>query len=155
MSSITEAALTTVPLDGYYLTSWDITLVCIILFIGLCNIALITLRYRLKVPDSGKMAVDHLKWIRKYDLTTSLTPSAFFAIFFTGMSMPMSAALVSHLVGYNMTWSATVKTVEKSNFFLQLPLIFKRFYPQLIYSTLCIVSAISPRRAISLTSRLS
>ena len=28
---------------------------------------------------------------------------AFFSIFFTGMSLPMSAALISHIVGYNMT----------------------------------------------------
>lgn len=56
------------------------------------------------------------------------------------MSMPMSAAIVAHLVGYNMTWSATVKTVEKSNFFLQIPLIIKRFYPQLIYFTAIVVS---------------
>lgn len=67
---------------------------------------------------------------------------AFFSIFFTGMSMPMSAALVSHIVGYNMTWSTTVKTVEKSNFFLQIPLIFKRFYPQLVFFTLMVVSRI-------------
>jgi hypothetical protein len=65
---------------------------------------------------------------------------AFFSIFFTGMSMPMSAALVSHIVGYNMTWSTTVKTVEKSNFFLQIPIIWKRFYPQLVFFTLMVVS---------------
>ena len=59
--------------------------------------------------------------------------SAFFAIFFIGMSLPMSASLASHMVGYNMTWSTTVKTVEKSNFFLQLPIIWKRFWPQLIF----------------------
>jgi hypothetical protein len=66
--------------------------------------------------------------------------SAFFSIFFTGMSMPMSTALVSHLVGYNMTWSTTIKTVEKSNFFLQIPLIWKRFYPQLVFFSLAVVS---------------
>ena len=65
---------------------------------------------------------------------------AFFSIFFSGMSMPMSAALVSHLVGYNMTWSSTVKSVEKSNFFLQLPLIWRRFYPQLVFFSLFCVT---------------
>jgi len=69
-----------------------------------------------------------------------LTP-AFFCIFFTGMSLPMSAALASHVLGYNMTWSSTIKTVEKSNFFLQIPLIWKRFWPQLCFFGLFAVSA--------------
>lgn len=56
--------------------------------------------------------------------------------------MPMGAALVSHLVGYNMTWSATVKTVEKSNFFLQIPIIWKRFWPQLVFFTVVIAAGI-------------
>ncbi|KAK4689791.1 hypothetical protein P7C73_g331, partial [Tremellales sp. Uapishka_1] len=108
------------------LESWYVTLVCIILFVGLSNVSFITLRYRLKVPDCGKLAFDQIKWI------------PFFSVFFPGMSMPMSAALVSHLVGYNMTWSATVKSVEKSNFFLQLPIIWKRFWPQIVFFTACV-----------------
>ncbi|WVR04423.1 hypothetical protein IAU60_001425 [Kwoniella sp. DSM 27419] len=118
------------PVDGYYLPSWQVTLVCIVLFAGLCNLAFIILRYRLKLPGSSHMAVDQIKWI------------PFFSIFFTGMSMPMSAALASHLVGYNMSWSATVKTVEKSNFFLQLPIIWRRFWPQLSFFTLIIAMMI-------------
>ncbi|WVQ83999.1 hypothetical protein IAT38_006144 [Cryptococcus sp. DSM 104549] len=119
-----------IPVDGYYLPSWQVNLVCIILFVGLCNIAFITLRYRLKIPDCSKLAWDQIKWI------------PFFSIFFTGMSMPMSAALVSHLVGYNMTWSTTIKTVEKSNFFLQMPIIWRRFWPQLVFFSLCVVAMI-------------
>ncbi len=56
--------------------------------------------------------------------------------------MPMSAALISHLVGYNMTWSTTVKTVEKSNFFLQIPIIWKRFWPQLVFFWGCVIAVI-------------
>jgi len=40
-----------------------------------------------------------------------------------------------------MTWSSTIKTVEKSNFFLQIPLIWKRFWPQLCFFGLFAVSA--------------
>ncbi|EIW68701.1 hypothetical protein TREMEDRAFT_11927, partial [Tremella mesenterica DSM 1558] len=118
------------PVDAYYLPSWQVTFVCIILFVGLCNVAFITLRYRLKLPDCSTDAINQIKWI------------PFFAIFFTGMSMPMSFALVSHAIGYNMTWSTTVKSVEKSNFFLQLPLIWKRFWPQLVFFTIVIVGVI-------------
>jgi hypothetical protein len=39
-------------------------------------------------------------------------------------------------------WSTTVKTVEKSNFFLQIPIIWKRFYPQLVFFTIVVVSRI-------------
>ncbi|WWC59194.1 uncharacterized protein I303_101743 [Kwoniella dejecticola CBS 10117] len=114
------------PVDGYYLNSWKITLVCLTIFTGLSNLAYIVLRYRLKVPDSSRLAVDQIKWI------------PYLTIFFTGMSMPLSAATVAHLVGYNMTWSTTVKTVEKSNFFLQLPIIWRRFWPQLSFFGLCV-----------------
>ncbi|WWC87221.1 uncharacterized protein L201_002109 [Kwoniella dendrophila CBS 6074] len=114
------------PVDGYYLPSWKVTLVCIVLFVGICNVSFITLRYRLKVPNCSQLAIDQIKWI------------PYFSIFFTGMSMPMSAALISHLVGYNMTWSTTIKTVEKSNFFLQLPIIWRRFWPQLSFFGLCV-----------------
>lgn len=70
------------PLDGYCewtslrrhaigrlimldLSSWNVFLVCVIIFVGLCNIAFIVLRYRLKLPGASKMAGDQLKWIRK------------------------------------------------------------------------------------------
>jgi hypothetical protein len=55
-----------VPVDGYYLPSWNVTLVCIVLFVGICNVAYITLRYRLKIPGAGRMAFDQIKWIRKF-----------------------------------------------------------------------------------------
>ena len=132
------------------------TLVCIVLFVGICNVAFITLRYRLKLPDCSRDAVNQIKWIRASSIMARFwmladSTTAFFSIFFTGMSLPMSAALISHVVGYNMTWSTTIKTVEKSNFFLQLPIIWKRFYPQLIFFGLMVVSCL----ILSVTSRLT
>ena len=59
------AILTPVPHDGYYLSSWKITLVCIILFAGICNVSAIVLRYRLKLPDCSNMAINQIKWTRK------------------------------------------------------------------------------------------
>lgn len=119
-----------IPTDAYYLGSWEITFACICLFIGLCNVSFITLRYRLKQPDAAKASFDQLKWV------------PFFSIFFTGMSLPISAALFSHPVGYNMTWSSTVKTVEKSNFFLQIPIIWRRFRTSLIVFTVMTIAMI-------------
>lgn len=37
-------------------------------------------------------------------------------------------------------WSTTVKSVEKSNFFLQMPIIWRRFWRQLLFFTACLVS---------------
>lgn len=54
-----------VPIDDYYLPSWEVFLICVILFVGLCNLAFIVLRYRLKLPGSSQMAFDQIKWIRK------------------------------------------------------------------------------------------
>jgi hypothetical protein len=42
--------------------------VCIIVFVGLCNVSFAVLRYRLKIPGAGKMAFDQLKWIRESKL---------------------------------------------------------------------------------------
>lgn len=55
-----------VPVDQYYLPSWNVCLICIILFVGLCNIAFIVLRYRLKIPDAAKLGADQILWIRKW-----------------------------------------------------------------------------------------
>lgn len=54
--------------------------------------------------------------------------------------MQVSSALICHLVGYQMTWSATVKTVEASNFFKEVPAIIKKFRITLPINVLVIVS---------------
>ena len=50
-------------------------------------------------------------------------PSFFF---FGGLSIPLSQAILAHVFSYNITWSATVKEVERSNFFKEIPKIIKR-----------------------------
>jgi hypothetical protein len=54
-----------VPIDQYYLPSWNVTIVCLILFVGISNLAYIILRYRLKLPGASQMAFDQIKWIRE------------------------------------------------------------------------------------------
>lgn len=48
-------------------------------------------------------------------------------IFFGGVSLHMSQALLCHMFEINMTWGATSKEVEFSNFFLEVPKILKTF----------------------------
>jgi hypothetical protein len=38
----------------------------------------------------------------------------------------VSQAILAHLFSVNITWSATVKEVQRSNFFKEIPKIFKR-----------------------------
>lgn len=55
----------TVPVDAFYLPSWYVTLVCIVLFGGICNLGYIVLQYRLKMPDCSRLAFDRIIWIRE------------------------------------------------------------------------------------------
>lgn len=48
--------------------------------------------------------------------------------FFGGLAIPVSQALLAHCFSYNITWGATKKEVERSNFFKEVPKIFKRFW---------------------------
>ena len=52
--------------------------------------------------------------------------------FFGGLAIPLSQAILAHLFSYNMTWGATKKEVERSNFFKEAPKIFKRFWFSLL-----------------------
>jgi hypothetical protein len=62
--------------------------------------------------------------------------------FFGGLSIHLSKALLAYLFSYNIQWGATVKEVERSNFFLEVPRILKRFRVSLVLSFLGLVSMI-------------
>jgi hypothetical protein len=59
--------------------------------------------------------------------------------FFGGLSIHLSQALLAHLFSYNITWGATKKEVERSNFFIEVPRILRRFWLALVISFLMIV----------------
>lgn len=42
--------------------------------------------------------------------------------------MHLTTALLAHLLSYDMTWGATKKEVERSNFFIEVPRILRRFW---------------------------
>jgi hypothetical protein len=69
-----------------------------------------------------------------------LAISAFFSIFYSGLSMQISSALICHMVGYQMTWAATLKTVEVSNFFKEVPAILRKFKFTLPLNFMVVVS---------------
>jgi len=63
-------------------------------------------------------------------------------IFFGGLSIHLSKAILAHLFSYNITWGATKKEVERSNFFLEVPKILSRFRVALLLSFLTIAAIV-------------
>jgi hypothetical protein len=69
-----------------------------------------------------------------------ITPSF---IFFGGLSIHLSKAILAHLFSYNITWGATKKEVERSNFFLEVPKILARFRVAFILCILALAGIIT------------
>jgi len=61
-------------------------------------------------------------------------------MFFSGISFKLACSLLAHLFSINVSWTSTSKEVTKSNFFLQVPMILKQFWGQIILSIVVIVS---------------
>lgn len=62
--------------------------------------------------------------------------------FFGGLAIPVSQAILAHLFSYNIQWAATIKEVERSNFFKEIPKILKRFWFPLLASIVIIAGII-------------
>jgi len=61
-----------------------------------------------------------------------------FAIFFGGVSIHISQALLSHMFEINMSWGATAKEVEDTTFFKEMPKLLKKFRFTFVYCILMI-----------------
>lgn len=70
------------------------------------------------------------------------TDKTFSFFFFGGLPIHLSQALLAHLFSYNITWGATKKEVERSNFFIEVPRILKRFAVAFILSFICIFAMV-------------
>ncbi|KAI0646077.1 glycosyl transferase family group 2-domain-containing protein [Trametes meyenii] len=104
------------PVDGYYMHSFEIWLATTIVFIGSGNVGYTLLEYRLGEKSLFSGFIQNIIWV------------PFFFFFFGGLSIPVTQAILAHLFSYNITWGATKKEVERSNFFKEVPKIFKRFW---------------------------
>jgi hypothetical protein len=78
-------------------------------------ISLAILRYRLGEKSLIGSLLENFKWV------------PMFMIFFSGLSFHLNIAICSYLFGINRQWGATAKEKENSNFFKEIPKIFKRF----------------------------
>ncbi|KAF8631461.1 hypothetical protein AX15_002398 [Amanita polypyramis BW_CC] len=118
------------PVDGFYLHSFEIWLATTVVFWGSGNVSYTLLEYRLGHKELISGFLENVMWI------------PFFFFFFGGLSIPLSQAILAHLFSYNITWSATVKEVERSNFFKEIPKILKRFWFSLLISVVLIAGTI-------------
>jgi hypothetical protein len=102
--------------DGFFMHSFEIWLACTVVFPGAGNVAYTILEYRLGLRDLYSSFVENFTWV------------PFFLFFFNGLSFHLSTALLAHLFSYNITWGATKKEVERSNFWKEVPKILKRYW---------------------------
>lgn len=109
-------------LDKYYVDSWKVWFSIIIVFNGLGNIALAVMRYRIGERSLLFALFENFKW------------TIMFAIFLGGLSLHVSQALLCHMFEIDMTWGATAKEAEFSNFFIEVPKVLKKFKFSMIFS---------------------
>ncbi|KAH9918350.1 glycosyl transferase family group 2-domain-containing protein [Epithele typhae] len=116
------------PVDGFYERSFEIWLACTVVFPGAGNIGFTLLEYRLGQRNILPSLIENITWV------------PFFFFFFGGLSIHLSQALLAHLFSYNITWGATKKEVERSNFWLEVPKILKRFWLSFVLSlSFCVI----------------
>ncbi|KAF2708210.1 hypothetical protein K504DRAFT_434457 [Pleomassaria siparia CBS 279.74] len=117
-------------LDKYYLDSWKVWFSIVIVFNGLGNLALAVMRYRIGDRTFLGALLENFKWI------------IMLAIFLGGLSLHVSQALLAHMFEIDMTWGATSKEAEFSNFFIEVPKVLKRFKFSIAFSMIGIAGMI-------------
>ncbi|KAI0364861.1 hypothetical protein BV20DRAFT_812457 [Pilatotrama ljubarskyi] len=118
------------PIDDYYEHSFEIWLACTVVFPGAGNLGFTMLEYRLGSRPLLDAVIENVTWV------------PFFFFFFGGLSIHLSQALLAHLFSYNITWGATKKEVERSNFWQEVPKIIERFRVSLVISFASLVAMI-------------
>ena len=94
---------------------FSVFIVLVLVFNVMSNICLAVLRYRIGEAGFLQALFENMKW----------TP--FFIFFFGGISFHVLLAICAHMFNINMSWGATAKEKENSNFFREIPKIWKRF----------------------------
>ncbi|KAF9264999.1 hypothetical protein L218DRAFT_986582 [Marasmius fiardii PR-910] len=116
--------------DGFYMKSFEIWLACTVVFPGAGNVGYTILEYRLGQRNIISSFTENIMWI------------PFFFFFFGGLSVHLTAAILAHMFSYNIKWEATKKEVERSNFFIEVPRIWKRYWHIIMMGILSIAAMI-------------
>ncbi|KAK7962886.1 uncharacterized protein PG986_003711 [Apiospora aurea] len=117
-------------LDKYYVDSWQVWFSIIIVFNGLGNVALAIMRYRIGERSLLYALYENFKW------------TIMLAIFLGGLSLHVSQALLAHMFEIDMTWGATSKEAEFSNFFIEIPKVLKKFKFSMLFSIFFIAAMV-------------
>ncbi|KAK7915135.1 glycosyltransferase [Apiospora marii] len=117
-------------LDKYYVDSWQVWFSIIIVFNGLGNVALAIMRYRIGERSLLYALYENFKW------------TIMLAIFLGGLSLHVSQALLAHMFEIDMTWGATSKEAEFSNFFIEIPKVLKKFKFSMLFSIFFIIAMV-------------
>lgn len=102
-------------LDKWYVTSWQIWISIIMVFTVAGNVSLAVQRHRTSEKNFVSSLIENFAWC------------LMFIVFFGGMSLHISQALLCHMFSIDMSWGATAKEVEFSNFFIEIPKVAKTF----------------------------
>ncbi|PWN27268.1 hypothetical protein BDZ90DRAFT_220834 [Jaminaea rosea] len=114
-------------LDLVFLQPFKVFVAIVVVFNGLCMFGFVAAKFRSRRQKLWPAIREHVVWM------------PFMTIFFTGLSYHVLTAVLSHPVGYNMTWGSTNKSLEQSNFFVEVPAIFRRYWKMIIACVLTII----------------
>lgn len=117
-------------IDKYYVNSWNIWITLVIVFNGLGNLALAVMRYRTGERSFLSALWENICWL----------PVLF--VFLGGISIHVSEALLAHMFEVDMTWGATAKTLEFTNFFIEVPRTLRRFWFSFSFSIIMVAGMI-------------
>lgn len=110
----------------------NVVLFSIIIVFNLCgNISLGIMRYRTSAKSLVGSLFENFKW------------TFMLCVFFGGLSIHVSQALLAHMFEIDMTWGATSKEAEFSNFFIEVPRVLRRFKFSIFSSIGAIVAMIT------------
>ncbi|KAH8786192.1 glycosyl transferase family group 2-domain-containing protein [Hyaloscypha finlandica] len=115
-------------LDKWYVESWQIWISIIMVFTVAGNVSLAIQRHRTSEKNFVYSLIENFKWC------------LMFVVFFGGISLHISQALLCHMFGIDMSWGATAKEVEFSNFFIEIPKVAKTFKYTIALSFLTIAA---------------
>ena len=117
-------------IDNFYMRSFEVWLASAVVFIGSGVLSFVLLEYRLGYKGIARSFVENTRWI------------PFFFFFFGGLAIPISVSILAHMFSFDITWGATAKEVQKSNFFEEVPKILKKYWFSLTVSCALIAGMI-------------
>ncbi|KAJ7759602.1 glycosyl transferase family group 2-domain-containing protein [Mycena metata] len=104
-------------ISGFSSHSFEIWLMCTVAFPIAASLGYTLLEYRLGHRNIVPAFIENMTWL------------PFFILFFSGLSIHLVTVLFAHMFSYDMTWGTTSKEVKRTNFWIEVPRIWKRFKP--------------------------